>query len=82
VFNIYTAPSRKGERCDNCEASPVLVQRDDDREEVIDKRLRVYERDTRPLIDHYRSRGLLAVVDAGGPVERVYSEFLRAATGA
>jgi adenylate kinase len=82
VFNIYTAPSRKGERCDNCEASPVLVQRDDDREEVIDKRLRVYERETRPLIDHYRSRGLLAVVDAGGPVERVYSEFLRAATGA
>ena len=82
VFNIYTAPSRKGERCDNCEASPVLVQRDDDREEVIDKRLRVYERDTRPLIDHYRSRGLLTVVDAGGPVERVYSEFLRAATGA
>jgi adenylate kinase len=82
VFNIYTAPSRKGERCDNCETSPVLVQRDDDREEVIDKRLRVYERDTRPLIDHYRSRGLLAVVDAGGPVERVYSEFLRAATGA
>ena len=82
VFNIYTAPSRNGERCDNCAASPVLVQRDDDREEVIDKRLRVYERDTRPLIDHYRSRGLLAVVDAGGPVERVYSEFLRAATGA
>jgi adenylate kinase len=81
VFNIYTAPSSKGERCDNCEASPALVQRDDDREEVIEKRLRVYERDTRPLIDHYRGRGLLVVVDADGPVERVYSDFLRAATG-
>ena len=82
VFNIYTAPSKKGDRCDNCDASPVLVQRDDDREEVIEKRLRVYERDTRPLVDHYRGRGLLKVVDAGGPVERVYSEFLRAAGGA
>ena len=81
VFNVYTAPSKNGDRCDNCEASPVLVQRDDDREEVIEKRLRVYERDTRPLIDHYRARGLLKVVAADGPVDRVYSEFLRAATG-
>ncbi len=79
VFNIYTAPSTKGDRCDDCEASPLLVQRDDDREDVIERRLRVYERDTRPLIDHYRARGLLKVVDAGKPAEQVYSEFLRAA---
>jgi adenylate kinase len=82
VFNIYTAPSKKGDRCDNCDASAILVQRDDDREEVIEKRLRVYERDTRPLVDHYRARGLLKVVDAGGPVDQVYAEFLRAARGA
>ena len=78
VFNIYTAPSKKGDRCDNCEVSPLLVQRDDDREDVIERRLRVYERDTRPLIDHYRARGLLKVVDAGRPAEQVYSEFLGA----
>jgi adenylate kinase len=82
VFNIYTAPSTKGDHCDNCDVSPVLVQRKDDREDVIENRLRVYERETRPLIDHYRSRGLLRVVDAEGPVERVYEEFLRAAGGA
>ena len=82
VFNIYTSPSTKGDRCDNCDGSPLLVQRNDDREEVIGKRLAVYERDTRPLIDHYRGRGLLRVVDADGPVERVYAEFLRAAGGA
>jgi adenylate kinase len=82
VFNIHTAPSHKGDHCDNCDASPLLIQRDDDREEVIERRLRVYERDTRPLIDHYRARGLLRVVEAGGPVEQVYSDFLRAAGGA
>jgi len=82
VFNIYTAPSTKGDHCDNCDVSPVLVQRKDDREDVIENRLRVYERETRPLIDHYRSRGLLQVVDAEGPVERVYEAFLRAAGGA
>jgi adenylate kinase len=82
VFNVYTAPSTKGDHCDNCDASPLLVQRNDDREDVIEKRLRVYESDTRPLIDHYRDRGLLKVVDADGPVERVHAEFLRAAGGA
>jgi adenylate kinase len=85
VFNIYTAPSKNGDRCDNeihaGGDAPLLVQRKDDREDVIDNRLRVYERETRPLIDHYRSRSLLEVVDAGGPADRVYSEFLRAAGG-
>jgi len=83
VFNVYTAPSKNADRCDSeihaGGKMPLLVQRDDDREEVIGKRLEVYERDTRPLIDHYRARGLLRVVDADAPVDRVYSEFLRAA---
>ena len=57
------------------------IRSDDDREEVIERRLRVYERDTRPLIDHYRARGLLRAVDASGPTEQVYLEFLRTAGG-
>ena len=85
VFNIHTAPSANGERCDNAihvgGDAPLLVQRDDDREEVIEKRLHEYDEKTRPLIDHYRARGLLRVVDASGPVDQVYSEFLRAAGG-
>jgi len=85
VFNIYSAPSERGDRCDaevhaGIEA-PMLVQRKDDREDVIENRLRVYERETRPLVDHYRDRGLLRVVKADGPVERVSAEFLRAAGG-
>ena len=59
----------------------MLVQRKDDREDVIENRLRVYERETRPLVDHYRDRGLLKVVKADGPVERVFAQFLRAASG-
>lgn len=79
VFNVHTAPSTRGDRCDNCAASPLLVQRNDDREDVIEKRLREYDEKTRPLIEHYRARGLLRTVDAGAAVDRVYSEFLRAA---
>ena len=83
VFNVYSSPSTLGERCDNHpgEEAPLLVPRADDREDVIGNRLKVYEAQTRPLVDHYRSRGLLRVVNADQPVERVYAEFLAAAGG-
>jgi adenylate kinase len=83
VFNVFTSPSPLGERCDNHAGgeAPQLVQRADDREDVIENRLKVYESQTRPLVEHYRSRGLLKVVDADQPVERVYAAFLHAAGG-
>jgi len=81
VFNVYGAPSPLGDRCDNHpdEDAPQLVQRADDREDVIENRLKVYESQTRPLVEHYRSRGLLKVVNADQAVEKVYAEFVRAA---
>lgn len=81
VFNIYFSPSTAGDRCDNVHAgeAPLLVQRADDKEDVIANRLKVYEAQTQPLVEHYRSRGLLKVVNADQPVEKVYADFLRAA---
>jgi adenylate kinase len=82
VFNVYSSPSARGDRCDEAQHgadAPALVQRADDREDVIENRLKVYESQTRPLVEHYRGRGLLKVVNADQPVERVYAEFLRAA---
>jgi adenylate kinase len=81
VFNVYFSPSPLGDRCDNHPEgeAPQLVQRADDREDVIENRLKVYESQTSPLVEHYRSRGLLKVVNADQPVERVYVDFVRAA---
>jgi adenylate kinase len=83
VFNVYSSPSKLGDRCDNHpgEDAPLLVQRADDREDVIENRLKVYESQTRPLVEHYRGRGLLKVVNADQPVDTVYAEFMRAAGG-
>lgn len=80
VFNVYSSPSEKGDRCDNPvhgADAPLLKQRDDDKEEVIANRLKVYAEQTSPLIEHYRDRGLLKVVNADQPVDRVYQEFLK-----
>lgn len=81
VFNVYSSPSKLGDRCDNHpgEQAPELVQRADDREEVIANRLKVYAAQTQPLVEHYRGRGLLKVVNADQPVEKVYTEFVDAA---
>jgi adenylate kinase len=83
VFNVYTSPSAKGERCDNPVhvggEVPQLTQRADDREDVIQNRLKVYSEQTSPLIEHYRQRGLLRVVNADQPVDRVFGDFVRAA---
>jgi len=84
VFNVFSSPSGKGEHCDNPDhgaAAPLLKQRDDDKEDVIGNRLKVYNAQTAPLIEHYQARGLLQVVNADQPMDRVYADFLKVAGG-
>ncbi len=64
----FDAPTREGV-CDRCGSE--LYQRDDDKPEVIAERLKVYSRDTAPLVDYYGAQGKLVGIDATGPVEDV-----------
>jgi adenylate kinase len=80
VFNIYTAPSGALAHCDQCGEKHRLIQRPDDKEEVIGKRLDVYEAQTKPLINYYTAAGLLRVVDADADVNAVF-ENIRNAIG-
>ena len=77
IYNIYDHPPKVPGRCDRDGGE--LVQRPDDREEVIAERLAGYERQTRPLVDHYRRRGVLTDVDgmvAPGSVTKNVLELL------
>src|ERR1700691_5242555 len=72
VFNIYTSPPAGGLGKKKGKKKPHrLIQREDDKEEVIGKRLDVYEAQTKPLINHYREAGLLRVVDADADMNTV-----------
>jgi adenylate kinase len=62
IYNIYDHPPKVPGRCDRDGGD--LVQRPDDREEVIAQRLATYERQTSPLVDYYRGRGVLKDLDA------------------
>ena len=78
VFNIYTSPEGAQSHCDKCGDTHRLIQRPDDKEEVIGKRLDVYEAQTKPLIKHYTEDGLLRVVDADADVDTVFANIQRA----
>jgi adenylate kinase len=71
VYNIYSMPVGAELRCSNCGDRPVLIQRPDDNEETVVERLKVYESQTRPLLEYYGKQGLLQSIDAQGDVDDI-----------
>lgn len=84
VYNLYTNPPKLDERCDRCGSE--LHHRADDNEETISNRLRVYDAQTRPLIQYYGDAGRLRRVDGNGDVKAIFRDIVKAigtsATGA
>jgi adenylate kinase len=76
LYHLTFNPPRAEAVCDRCGGE--LYQRDDDREETIKARLRVYDRETAPLVSYYRERGLLRDIDGVGRVEDIRNRVLRA----
>ena len=70
----FFPPSVKG-ICDECKVE--LVQRKDDTEEVAKVRFETYFEQTAPLIEYYRKKGVLYVVDANGSIDEVYTRLLK-----
>jgi adenylate kinase len=73
IYNIYDAPPKAPDVCDLDGGK--LVQRADDRPEVVKERLAAYDRQTKPLTDYYRRQGVLKTIDAGVGVQDVQQEL-------
>lgn len=69
VYHATSMPPKVPGRCDR--DGSALVQRPDDRPEAVRTRLKVYDEKTAPLVDHYRSLGLLRPIDATGTPAQV-----------
>ncbi len=70
TFHVEFSPPPEGGRCASggeCD----IYQRSDDAEEAILNRLAVYQRETGPLVEHYRSGGVLVEVDGAQPIDDV-----------
>jgi len=71
-YNMVSKPPKKDEICDVCGSR--VIQRPDDRPEVILNRLETYEKQTKPLIDFYDKKGLLKVILSYGLIDDVFQE--------
>ena len=76
VYHLTTAPSKDGDKCDECEGQ--LYQRDDDKPEAIDTRLEEYHSQTKRVADFYRNQCKLRKIDGIGLVEEIFQRLLRA----
>lgn len=74
VYNRYFSPPSQEGVCDKCKGK--LVQRPDDKAEVVQERLRVYHAQTKPLIDYYSQRGVLYTVDGTKSPDEVFQSLL------
>ncbi len=69
IYNVYFHPPEENEKC-NVDGS-ALFRRNDDSEKVVRKRIATYRKETVPLIDHYRNKGVLQVIDGIQPEEHL-----------
>ena len=74
TYHLLTQPPTVPGQCDRCGGR--LVQRDDDRAELVRERLHVYHERTEPLIQFYAQRGLLIPIDGMRPVADVTAALL------
>ena len=73
-FHITFDPPAVAGKCDACQGE--LIQRDDDKEETIRKRLEVYRAQTEPLVAYYQSAGLLSAIDGMQDIQVVKNKIL------
>jgi len=75
VYHIFYSPPKKEGKCDRCDGE--LYQRDDDKEETIRKRLKVYEEQTFPLLKYYKSSGKLLEVSGDVSIAEVFESIVQ-----
>ncbi len=73
VYHLIYAPPKEPNKCDKCGGE--LYQRDDDKEDVVRQRFKVYMENTAPLIEYYEKKGLLYKVDGTRSIDEVWSQI-------
>ncbi len=74
TYHIVNIPTKVEGICDKCNSETIL--RDDDKPETVQKRLSVYHEQTQPLIDYYKSQGILKTVDGTRPMDDVFAAIV------
>ncbi|MDO5046970.1 MAG: adenylate kinase [Anaerococcus sp.] len=73
TFHVKNNPPKVEGVCDVC--GEKLIQRDDDTEKTVEKRIHVYNSQTAVLIDYYKDQGILLSIDGTNSPDEVFDEF-------
>ncbi|WP_413586577.1 adenylate kinase [Bdellovibrio sp. HCB274] len=73
VYHIVSKPTKTAGKCDNCGGE--VIQRNDDKADVIETRLKTYQEFTSPLKEFYKKSGKYIEVDGNRDTEQVYKEI-------
>ena len=73
IYNLKTKPPKRAGVCDRC--GKKLFIRDDDKPRVISDRLKVYHKQSQPLLDYWRKEGKLIKVNGEQAIEKVWREM-------
>jgi adenylate kinase len=77
VFNLLNDKIENSD-CPKCSGKGTIYQRDDDKEETIANRFKVYNANTAPVKEYYQSRGMLTNVDSMGDIQVVFGNLMKA----
>ncbi|MGA9141856.1 MAG: adenylate kinase [Methanocella sp.] len=75
-YHVEFNPSKVKDICDTCAGE--LYQRADDLEEAIKNRLAVYKKQTQPVLDYYKKKGVLIDIDGDREIEEVKADVINA----
>jgi adenylate kinase len=75
TYHVVTKPPRVRGVCDLCQTP--LVQREDDKEDTVRERLKVYHKNVQKLLPHYQAQGLLHEVTGTGDIEAINAQILQ-----
>ena len=75
TFHIKYNPPKEDGICDNCHEK--LIQRDDDTENTVKTRIKVYFEQTAPLIDYYKAQDLLLNINGESDIKKVFDDIIQ-----
>lgn len=73
TYHISFNPSKVEGICDNCGSE--LTQRPDDNEETVSQRIQVYLSETKPLVDYYTEKGVIANINGDKEIDKVFEDI-------
>ena len=74
VYHLESVPPKHAGICDVC--GKFLIQRNDDKPETVESRLAVYQEQTAPLVEYYKTRNILGELDGAGSVSAVQERLV------